>query len=201
ESLKPVADRLNLEIMTADQLTRQPSPALSADAPFNHPKLLAALFSDDVLKNKNNSEVIEVAPNKLIVGRVATHHPATKRPFEEVSNSIRQRVVQQRATEMAQQAGTERLEALKSGAKPAGFSAAKTVSRADLAGLPPQAFLAVMRADTEALPAYVGVELPNGYHVYRINEVRVPDDLDPTQQAMLKQQVEGVLAAQETTAY
>ncbi len=201
ESLKPVADKLNLEVKTADKLMRQPNPALPADAPFNHPKFLSALFSDDVLKNKNNSEVIEVAPNTLIVGRVVAHQPASKRPFEEVKNAIRQRVVQQKATEMAQQAGAARLEALKSGAQPAGFSAAKTVSRTDLAGLPPQAFLAVMKADAESLPAYVGVELPNAYHVYRINEVRVPDNLDPNQQAMLRQQVDGLLASQETVAY
>ena len=201
ESLKPIADKLNLEIKSADKLMRQPNPALPAEAPFNHPKFLSALFSNDVLKNKNNSEVIEVAPNTLIVGRVVEHQPASKRPFDEVKSAIRQRVVQQQAAKLAEQAGTSRLEALKSGAQPTGFGAAKTVSRSNLAGLPPQAFVAVMKADTESLPAYVGVDLPNGYHIYRITKVGVPENLDPAQQAMLKEQVDGLLAGLETQAY
>lgn len=201
DSLKPAAEKLNLEIKTAEGLTRQPTRPVTPEAPYNHPKFLSALYSEDALKNKNNTEAIEVAPNTLIVGRVLEHKPASKRPFEEVRNAIRQRVVQQKAVELARQAGTARLEALKSGAQPAGMSAAKTVSRGDLADLPPQAFLAVMKADTEKLPAYVGVELPNGYHVYRINQVRVPENLDPNQAAMLRQQVEGLMANQETTAY
>jgi peptidyl-prolyl cis-trans isomerase D len=202
ESLKPAADKLGLQVRTVDNLTRQPNPALPADAPYNQPKFLSALFSDDALKNKNNTEVIEVAPNTLIAGRVAEHQPATKRPFEEVKDAIRKQVVQQKATELAQQAGKERLEALKTGEQqPSGFGAAKTVSREDLAGLPPQGFLAVMKSDAQKLPSYVGVELPNGYHVYRINEVRVPENLDPQRTAALKQQVEALLGSQETVAY
>jgi peptidyl-prolyl cis-trans isomerase D len=202
ESLKPAADKLNLQVQTVDNLTRQPNPALPADAPYNQPKFLSALFSEDALKNKNNTEVIEVAPNTLVVGRVVQHQPATKRPFEEVKETIRKQVVQEKATELAQQTGKERLEALKSGAQqPSGFSTAKTVSRDDLAGLPPQGFLAVMKADTQKLPAYVGVELPNGYHVYRVNQVRVPENLDPERTAMLKQQVEALMGSQETVAY
>jgi peptidyl-prolyl cis-trans isomerase D len=200
-SLKPAAEKLNLEVKTAENLTRQPNPASPADAPYNQPKFLSALFSEDALKNKNNTEVIEVAPNTLIVGRVLEHQPATKRPFEQVKEAIRKEVVQQQAIELAQQAGEERLEALKSGAQPSGFGAAKTVSRNDLAGLPPQGFLAAMKADAQKLPTYVGVELPNGYHVYRINEVRVPENADPQRTEMLKQQVETLMGSQETVAY
>ena len=201
ESLKPAADKLNLQVQTVDNLTRQPNPALPADAPYNQPKFLSALFSNDALKNKNNTEVIEVAPNTLIVGRVVEHQPATKRPFEEVKDAIRKQVVQQKATELAQQAGKERLEALKSGAQPSAFGDAKTVSRNELAGLAPQGFLAVMKADAQKLPTYVGVELPNGYHVYRINEVKVPENLDSERTAALKQQVEALMGSQETVAY
>jgi peptidyl-prolyl cis-trans isomerase D len=40
--------------------------------------LLAALFSDEVLKNKHNTSAIEVQPNMLLAARV-TEHKAFRR--------------------------------------------------------------------------------------------------------------------------
>ena len=74
DSLKPVADKLKLKIETIDNLSRTPSPALGTSQ-VNNPKFLKAIFSDDALKNKRNTEAVEVAPTTLVAGRVIEFKP------------------------------------------------------------------------------------------------------------------------------
>jgi peptidyl-prolyl cis-trans isomerase D len=100
DSLKPAADKLKLQVQTIDNLTRKPAPALAA-APYNNPKFLAALFSDDSLKNKRNTEAVQAGPNTLIAGRVVEFRPAAKRPLAEVDAVIRQRVTLEEAAKLA----------------------------------------------------------------------------------------------------
>lgn len=205
DSLKPVADKLGLKIQTSPELTRGQDPA-NADvgkAPYNHPKFLSALFSDETIKKKNNTEAIEIAPNTLIAGRIAEHKPASKKPFEEVKPLVRERVVQTEAIELARKAGEAKLAELKVKPESAtSLSDKKIVSRAKNAGLPNQAFLSVMKADVASLPAYVGAELPGeGYGIYRINKVMQPGAGDSAKRLAEQQQIAGALAQQEMFAY
>jgi len=57
DSLKPVADKLKLQIQTIDNVTRTPNPAL-ANSPIGNEKVLKALFADDVIKNHRNTAAI-----------------------------------------------------------------------------------------------------------------------------------------------
>ncbi len=202
DSLKPVADKLKLKIETTANLTRQPSQAPAATAPYNHPKFLSALFSDDTIKNKRNTEAVEVAPNTLISGRIVEYKPASKRPFEEVKAGIREQVVQIEAAKLAKQAGEAKLAALQAKDEPAGFGATKTVSRAKSEGIDPAGFAVLMKADVSKLPAYVGTELPQqGYAIYRIGKVVQPAVSDQARRQTEQQQIANVLAQQEATAY
>lgn len=201
DSLKPVADKLNLKIETAAGLTRKPNPSIAPNAPFNHPKFLSALFSDEALKNKRNTEAIEIAPSTLVAGRVVEYKPVTKRPFEEVQSIVRERVTQAEAANLARKAGEEKLAALKAGGDAAGFSEAKTVSRTKSQGVQPEALVAVMKADTSTIPSYVGVELSGGYGVYRINKVSQPVNVDVARRQAEQQQIANALAQLESQAY
>ncbi|HJV50152.1 MAG TPA: SurA N-terminal domain-containing protein [Noviherbaspirillum sp.] len=201
DSLKPVAEKLNLKIETAANLTRTPNPAISPSAPYNNPKFLKALFSDDTLKNKRNTEAVEVAPNTLIAGRVLEYKPVTKRPFAEVESVVRERVTQIEAAKLAKQAGEGKLAALKNGSEAAGFSEPKTVSRVKGDGINAAALEAVMKADTSKLPAYVGVDLPQGYGIYRITKVSQPKTVDTARRQTEQQQIANALAQQEVLAY
>ncbi|MGV3653395.1 MAG: SurA N-terminal domain-containing protein [Noviherbaspirillum sp.] len=202
DSLKPTAEKLGLQVQTADKLTRSPNPALPKDAPYNQERFLAALFSDDVLKNKHNTEAVEVAPNTLIAGRVAEHKPATRRPYEEVKEEIRRQVAQAEAEKLAVKAGQERLAALQAKPAEAGFGAAKTVSRAKDGGLAPNVLAAVMKADAAKLPAFVGAEVPGqGYAVVRINQVAQPEKTDEARRQADREQLGNLLAQQEMQAY
>ncbi|MBC7499192.1 MAG: SurA N-terminal domain-containing protein, partial [Herminiimonas sp.] len=129
DSLKPVADKLKLTIQSAANLNRKPSAAAAPGAPFNNDKFLTALFADDVVKNKHNTEAVAVAPNTLISGRIVDYKPATKRPFEQVQAVIRERVMQIEAVKLAKKAGEEKLAALKGKDDAAGFAELKVASR------------------------------------------------------------------------
>ncbi|MBW8900451.1 MAG: SurA N-terminal domain-containing protein [Massilia sp.] len=189
DSLKPVADKLGLTIQTAEGLTRKPNPALGA-SPVNNEKFLKAIFADDAIKNKRNTEAVEVAPSTLVAGRVIEFKPAAKRPLADVEALIRQRVAQEEAAKLARQAGEAKLAAAKASGDAAGFGEAKTVSRTKQPPINDTAAIAVLKADVSKLPAYVGVDIPGqGYGVYRIVKVGQPAQPD---QARRKQEAEQV---------
>jgi peptidyl-prolyl cis-trans isomerase D len=202
DSLKAVADKLKLKIETASNLTRRPNPSLAPTAPYNNEKFLKALFSDDAVKNKRNTEAVEVAPNTLIAGHVLEYKPATKRPLDEVKDIIRERVIQTEATTLARKAGEAKLAALTAKDDASGFSNAKMVSRIKDQDLDGAALAAIMKADTRKLPAYVGVDLAGkGYSVFRINKVAQPAVVDNARRQAEQQQVADALAQQEMVAY
>ena len=175
---------------------------MAATAPFNNAKFLSALFSDDSLKNKRNTEAGEVAPNTLIAGRVVDYKPASKRPYDEVKAQVRERVIQAEALVLAKKAGEEKLAALKAKDDATGFSATQTVSRAKSQGVNPALFLAVMKADTSKLPSYVGVEVPGqGYGVLRVIRVVQPTTVDSAKRQAEQQQITAALAQEEMQAY
>ena len=198
DSLKPVAERFKLRIEQSDWLTRQPNPA---NAVMANEKLLKALFSDDAVKNKRNTEAVEIAPNTLVAARIADYKPATLQPFEGIKARIESMLKRQEAQVLAIKDGESRLAALRKGDDGLSWAAAKTVSRMDARQLAPQAAQSVFRMETGKLPAYTGVELPGiGYALYKLNKVSAGEQLDAaTKQGMLKQL--GNLVAQEETRH
>ncbi len=203
DSLKPVADKLKLTIQTAANVGRTPNPALAPNVPYNDPKFLKALFTNDVIREKHNTEVVEVAPNTLIAGHILEHQAASKRPFDEVRATVRERVVQEETARLAQESGKSKLAALTAKDDTSGFGAEKSVSRTkNNAGLDEAALTAVMKADVRKLPAYVGVEEGDGnYAIFRISKVMQPANPDLARRQAEQQQVANALAQQEMTVY
>jgi peptidyl-prolyl cis-trans isomerase D len=197
DSLKPVADKLHLKIQTADSVTRNPNPALG-QTPINAPAFLKALFSDDVVKSKHNTDAIDVGNSTMVAGRVVDYKPAAVRPLAEVEAMVRQSVTQEEAARLARAAGEARLAALRKADDTTGFGPVKTVSRASLQpAIPMPAAKAVLGADAAKLPALVGVELPGqGYGVYRIVKVYQPEKPDEARRAAASNQI-GEVAGQE----
>jgi peptidyl-prolyl cis-trans isomerase D len=169
DSLKPVADKLRLEIQTATQLKRQPAPG--ARGALANPKLLAAIFSADSVEKKHNTEAVEIAPNQLVAARITQYTPAHTLPLAEVKQVVRERLVNARASELAKKEGARKLAAWKDDPATASVAAAKMVSRDQPQDLPGPVLDAVLRADPAKLPALVGVDLgAQGYIVARVNK-------------------------------
>lgn len=201
DSLKDVADKLKLKIETVSSLTRQPNPALPATALFNNTKFLKAIFSDDVIKKKHNTEAVEVAPSTLISGRIVEYKAASKRPFDEVKALIVARVTQTESVALAKKAGEDKLKSLKAADSTAGFSDVKVFSRLKNPEISPAAFAEVMKADVQKLPAFVGIDVPGaGYTIYRIGKVTA-GTVDVARRKSEQQQLSDALAQQDVYSY
>jgi peptidyl-prolyl cis-trans isomerase D len=202
DSLKPAADKLGLTIQTVEGLTRTPNPAVGNPL-VNNDKFLKAIFSQDAIASKRNTEAVEVAPSTLVAGHVLEFKPASKRPLAEVEAAIRQRVTQEEATRLARQAGVAKLAAVKASGDATGFGDVKVLSRT--MQQPPintTAALAVLKADVSKLPAYVGVELPGqGYGVYRIGKVSQPAQADQARRAQEAESISRAVGASELYGY
>ena len=168
DSLKPVAEKYKLAVQTSGWVTRKSAPVQV----LNNPRMLAALFTDEAIENRRNTEAMEVSPGTLVSARVVEHRPAASRPIEDVRGDIVRQLTQNEAAALAHKQGSARLEELRKGnARAVQFGPAKTVSRDDPKGVSSESLAAIFRADRAKLPAYAGVGLPNGYLVLRIGKV------------------------------
>jgi peptidyl-prolyl cis-trans isomerase D len=202
DSLKPTAEKFSLTVKQSDWLGRQANPA---SGPLGNEKLLAALFSEDSIKNRRNTEAVEIAPNTLVAARIVDYKPASLQPFENVKVAIETVLRRKEAQALARKDGEARLEVLKKGEDKLAWGPVKRLSRVDHAALPPAAAPAVFRMESSKLPAFTGVELPgNGYALFRLNKVEAGEALDEARkQALLGQlgslgmqeEVQGYLAA------
>lgn len=170
DSLKPAADRFKLQVRTTPWITKSANQELG---PLDNPKLLAALFSPDSIKNKRNTDAVEVAPGTLVAARVIEHQPAAQRGFDEVKGEIADKLRKQHSAELAQKDGAAKLEQLRAGTDPGmKWGPARVVSRRDAQGMPGELLAPVVAADVSKLPAYVGIPIPEaGYLLLRISKV------------------------------
>ena len=199
DSLAPVAEKYKLAIKQTDWMGRQASPA---NGVMGNEKVLAALFSGDSIKNKRNTEAVEVAANTLVSARVVDYKPAALQPFESVKASIETLLKRKEAQALAAKDGTERLALLNKGEDKLAWGSAKTVSRLDFRAISAPEAQAVFRLETSKLPAYAGVELPGaGYALVKLNKVLPGDKMDESTRKGMTQQLGTVLAKEEIQLY
>jgi peptidyl-prolyl cis-trans isomerase D len=200
DSLKPVSDKLKLNIQKATQVARVPVAAAQAKNLLNHPALLQALFSDASLQKNRNTEAVEVAPNTLVSARVIKHHPAATLPFADVKDTVKRNLTQEKAAEMAKAQGEQRVAALKNSAD--GLPNAIVLSRDKSQKQLPQVVDAVLKADPAKLPVVTGVDLgAQGYAVVRVTKVLPPEADNKELMAQAQQQFTQLWGTAETLAY
>jgi peptidyl-prolyl cis-trans isomerase D len=176
DSLKPAADALKLAVQSTDWMSSGRAPA-----PFNHSGLAKVLFSADFIKNKQNTEAIEIAPGVLLAARVIEHRPAAVRALSEVSSGIQEKLRSERAAQLMARKGEVLIKQLKQGNEPGlRWSAFQTVSRQQPAGLDQKDLATTFRTDVSKLPAYTGFAKPDGvYRIVRISRVLDGQANDP----------------------
>ncbi|WP_035382675.1 SurA N-terminal domain-containing protein [Ferriphaselus sp. R-1] len=184
DSLKAAADLVKLPVQQSGWLVKG-----QAVAPWTD-KVLQAVFSDDVLKNKRNTTAIEIAPNTLLAARLLEHKPASVRPLAEVASVIRQKLQFQQAMDLANKQGKESLAQLQQGGKPAvNWQATQAVTRARHPGLEGDLARQLFRADTSKLPLYLGAETPQGYVLLRLEAVKEVAQVEDAKRTAYMQQL------------
>ncbi|WP_280545738.1 MULTISPECIES: SurA N-terminal domain-containing protein [unclassified Halomonas] len=110
EDLASVAEDLGLELQQGDWVGRD-----SADGVLSEPGVMEQAFSDDVLEEGYNSEVIELDEDRRLVLRVAEHREATTLPLEEVRDELEAAVRREKTREALLELAAERVERLRAG--------------------------------------------------------------------------------------
>jgi len=106
DSLEGVASELGLQIKSTDLFARdqQSEGIVQFDA------IRSAAFSDQVLNEGLNSDLIEASPTQYIALRKLDYRDTEPKQLAEVSEQISAELINQRATEAAKQAGDQWLE-------------------------------------------------------------------------------------------
>jgi peptidyl-prolyl cis-trans isomerase D len=199
DSLKPVADKLKLNIQKASQVTRQ---ATQTRGVLSHPALLQAIFSEVSLQKQRNTEAVEVAPSTLVSARVVKHQPAATLPLVEVKEFVKRALTQEKAAEMAKAQGEQRLSALKASTGADNLPNAIVISREKTQRQLPKVVDAVLRADPNKLPSVSGVDLGvQGFAVVRVTKVLPPEAENKELMLQAQQQFTQLWGTAETQAY
>lgn len=179
-SLQPIADALDLEVVTIDNVSRTGSTGIAANPVFTD-----AVFSESVLEDQQNSDPFDLSEGTRVVLRVDDFAPAAVRPLEEVRDAIIASLRDEAAREQVAQAGEAVLERLAAGEAMADIAAelnaehtaAETYRRTS--SLPPalqQALFAVTGGGDG--PTVEGVALADGsYAVFSLTEI-IPGSTD-----------------------
>jgi peptidyl-prolyl cis-trans isomerase D len=198
DSLKPAAELIKQPTQKSAWITRTGTQ----EARLNNPKLIQAIFSEDVLVNKRNTEAIEISPGTIVSARVIEHQAARVQPFEEVKDAVQTKLIQSRSSQLATQHGREQLEALRQGkGTQPGWSTPQLVSRGDPKGLPEPALRQVFKADSAQLPHYDGVETPGGYTLLRVTRIVEPQKIDTAQQKQLSESLAQIVGEEQFAVY
>ena len=196
-SLQPVMDKLKLPMQTA-VVARTPVPG--AKGPLASAKLLDAVFANDSLKNKHNTEAIETGPSQLVAAHVTSYQPEAVQPLDAVRAQVLLQVRNEQAAAAARKDGEARLAALRKSPSDT-LPHSVTLSRTHPEGQPREVLDAVLKADLSQAPAVLGVDLgPRGYAVAKVVKI-VPREASDGDTAQAQPFVRQALAEAESQAY
>ncbi|MBB1270982.1 SurA N-terminal domain-containing protein [Shewanella sp. SR44-3] len=111
DTLADAATAIGASIKTTELFDRNAVPAQ-----FNQTEFIKAAFSDQVIASGMNSDVIEIAPNHILVVRMKEHQTAGTLSFSTVKASILARLQQDKAQEAALAKAAEYMAQLKDSA-------------------------------------------------------------------------------------
>lgn len=169
------AQELNLEVKTSEPFGREGgATGITANR-----QVLQAAFSPEVLEDGTNSSTIELDPSTVVVVRVKEHKKPEQLPLDQVAESIRAHLQQERAAAAAKAEGEKQLAAAENGESVSDWQVQEAATRSQ-DGVEPKVLQALFRMPKPAKagePSFAGVTLNNGdYVVLRLDGVNVPEE-------------------------
>ena len=199
DSLQPVADRFGIELKTIDNVT--PDGAGEAWKKLLTDHVLEAVFSDEVLREKRNSQAIEVSGNELVAVRVLNFRPAHVQSLSEASARIKAHLTNEKALLKAQASAEEKIAKLKAGeSTDLVFGEEETVARNRIGPHSVGFVNDVMRMDAGKLPAYQGFADGDSYVVVRLLKSELPE-VTKAQKDALAQELSTMTARADESSY
>jgi len=203
DSLKPAAEKFGLKIEQGPWIAKDENiPNMLGNS-----RLMAALFSEDAIKNRRNTEAIEIdAKNHVLVSaRVVEYKPAELLALDKVTPEIEKRLRHDEAAKLAAREAGGIPARLNAGENPGlKWGNPRVVQRVAPAGLPRASQSAVFSVPAGKLPGYASAVLPDGSTaIYRVAKVTAPpqDVVQSAQTAGLRQQYASIVAEEEFKAW
>ncbi|MTJ01946.1 SurA N-terminal domain-containing protein [Idiomarina piscisalsi] len=159
DTLEPAAEELGVEVKRTDLFTRNRAPTtLSDDVVLNN------IFSEQLIEEKLNSEIIETTDDRSLVVRVTEHQPERVKDMAEVRDQIVEQLRVEKAQQLALQQAQATAEQWRAGTEPGGevtlVDSIQRNSREYSSTLVQELFRLTPKANGE--PTYEAVTLPNG---------------------------------------
>ncbi|MDV6344976.1 SurA N-terminal domain-containing protein [Nitrosomonas sp. Is37] len=199
DSLQSAAEKFGLPIKQSGWIDKKSKePAI-----VTNEKLLQAIFSDDVINDKRNTEAIEVMSDTLVSARVLEHKSAAIQSLDVVRDEIIDRVKKQLAAELAEQEGRAKLAQLQAGEDAlVSWDDAKEVSYMRPQGMEIDTLRTIFQTEIGKLPAYTGITGSDGsFNLIRINRVIEPVSLDKAQYQVFSNQLKQMIVQEELSSY
>ena len=149
-TLQPAADALGLKIVSTDWFSRTGGDGITQKGPF-----INSAFTEDVLLEGLNSEVLEIADDTLVALRLLDHREPQQKPLNNVSDDIKQILLSQRSNKLASKETDAIIKAMQSGSKTLAqiaethgvqMTVHEGIGRTDGADLSPEILSAVFRS-------------------------------------------------------
>lgn len=199
DSLQPAAKAFGGQVQVSDWSSRE-----DVNKFFKSDKLVNAIFAEESIKDRRNTEAIEVSPNNLVAARVLDYKPATPKTFDEVKGGIEALLKLEAAAKLAVAKGEAALKDLRAGKEAAGIEwiPEVTVDRKNAQGLTQLAMTQIFKTDISKLPAYSGLaDSKQGYLLVKVISVDNSDSSDSETLAAAKAELDAALADEYMTAY
>ena len=199
-SLQPVANKFDLTIQTTDWLSYEDGAKYFKD----NTKLMDMVFSNEVLKEKRNTEAVEVSSNNLIAARVAEYQPEAPKTFDDVKEGIEALLKLEQAMKLAEAKGKAAIAKLNTGEQDETLEwiSEVTVDRKNAQGLTEPVMDKVFKMNTTKLPAYDGfVDVNRAYVLVKVSGVSNALNEDETLKQRAQAEYEAALAQEYVAAY
>ncbi len=112
ESLQPAAEALGVEITQSEFFSPEGLPANNI---LSDPRVLSVAFTPELRDDGNNSELLELGADTVVVIRAFEYHASQPRDFPDARDEIAQELKREAATKRAQDLGNSILQALENG--------------------------------------------------------------------------------------
>lgn len=199
DSLLPAAKAFGGQVQTSDWSTREDMAKF-----FKSEKFVTAVFSEESLKERRNTEAIEVSPNNLVAARVVDYKPSAPKAFDEVKVGIESLLKLEAAAKLAVEKGEAALKALKQGTEVADVEwiPQVTVDRKNAQGLTELAMTQVFKTDVSKLPAYSGLaDSKQGFLLVKVLEIDTTATDDAESMSNAKNELAAALNAEYLSSY
>ncbi|MCK8136458.1 SurA N-terminal domain-containing protein [Pseudoalteromonas sp. 2CM28B] len=186
DRLDDAAEMADVEVKTTPLVARNALPE-----PLNTPAVISQLFSVELLEDKVNSEVIELGDEHVIVVRVNKYEPSATKPLAQVSEQIKTRLVNEKASTLAKEKARELFAQVQAGKTLSDVASEQNLTVREEASLTRQSYTVSPAIVTQAFkmprpndaPSTDVVDLNNGdaaiVALKSVSDAQVTANIDP----------------------